>query len=135
MRKARVITAARTATAKKARTKHVPSKKRQRAESIKTSKPTVAKRVSDQFKSHRVKALEKEPTMAKSSKDYDSAPEADVLDASAPAAAAAEPIPEALGTVEDLAKALKHAQEHAGPITPWMIATAEALAGTVEPTK
>jgi hypothetical protein len=113
----------------------LPSKKRQRAESIKTSKPTVAKRVSDQFKSHRVKALEKEKTMAKSSKDYDSAPEADVLDtAAAPAPAAAEPVPEALGTIEELATALEHSSLHAAPISPWMIATAKALAGT-EPTK
>jgi hypothetical protein len=110
----------------------LPSKKRQRAESIKTSKPTVANRVSDQFKSHRVKALEKETTMAKSSKDYDSAPEADVLDtAAAPAAA---PVPEALGTIEELATALEHSSLHAAPISPWMIATAKALAGT-EPTK
>jgi hypothetical protein len=111
----------------------LPSKKRQRAESIKTSKPTVAKRVSDQFKSHRVKALEKEKTMAKSSKDYDSAPEADVLD-TAPAASSA-PTPAPLHDPDDLVAVMKHAALHNAPISPWMIAAAEELAGEVPPGK
>jgi hypothetical protein len=112
---------------KKADIKHVPSKKRRRPEVMKVRKPTVAKRVSDQFKSHRVKALEKEKPMAKSSKEYDSAPEADVLEASAPIA---EPVPESTGTIEELAVALELGQLHAAPISPWMIRTAKALAGT-----
>jgi hypothetical protein len=112
----------------------VPSKKRQRAESIKTSKPTVAKRVSDQFKSHRVKALERRTTMAKSSKDYDSAPEADVLEptAVAPAPAVA---PAAQHDMDDLVAVMKHAALHNAPISPWMIAAAEELAGEAPPEK
>lgn len=79
-------------------------------------KPTVAKRVNEEFKSKRVRPTSKERIMAKASKEYDE-PTEEVAAESVPAATEDDVHQQ----IDNLIEVMELSYVHAGPTTQWMV--------------